>query len=150
MEVVCVKHNTCMTIVRWFIIGGRAWASIHCWFNVLSWHTNLRICHCLLFHEHGKQNFVQSQVQSPVKEATIRYTHAWTTLHNKVMNWISGAYECRYAWLLPETNSSTVRDLTIHSVSSLPSSVMVHSRIQQIGPLACSSTCVNFVSVHSI
>jgi len=27
-------------LVRWFIIGGRAWPSMHCWSNVLSWHTN--------------------------------------------------------------------------------------------------------------
>ena len=45
---------------------------------------------------------------------------------------------------------STVRDLMIHSVSSLPSSVTVRSCIQQIGPLAWSSTCANFVSVRSI
>jgi len=29
-----------ITLVRWFIIGGRAWASMHCWFNILSWYTN--------------------------------------------------------------------------------------------------------------
>ena len=144
-----VQSSDCK-LVRWFIIGGRAWASIRCWFNVLSWHTNLGICHCLLFHEYSKQNFVQPQVQSPVKEASIRYTRAWTKLHNKVMSLISGAYECHYAWLLPEVNSITVRDLTIHSVSSLPSSVTVCSRIQQIGLLACSSMCVNFVSIRSI
>ena len=49
-------------LVRWFYHRGRAWASMHwkhCWFNVLSWHTNHGICHCLLFHEHGKQIFVQ-------------------------------------------------------------------------------------------
>ena len=32
------------------------------------------------------------------------YTQAWTKLHNKVMSWISGAYECHYAWSLPEVN----------------------------------------------
>jgi len=25
------------------------------------------------------------------------YTHAWTKLHNEVMSWVSGAYECHYA-----------------------------------------------------
>ena len=129
---------------------GRAWASIHCWFNVLSRYTNLGICHCLLFHEHGKQNFVQPQVQSLVKEVTIHYTPAWTKLYNEVMSWISGTNECHYAWPLLETNQSTVCDLTIHSVSSHPSSVTVHSRIQRIGPLACSNTCVNFASICSI
>ena len=44
----CIKHGT----------------SMHCWFNVLSWNTNHGICHCLLFHEHDKQNFVQSFLQS--------------------------------------------------------------------------------------
>ena len=59
------------------------------------------------------------------------YTHARTTckLHNEVMSWIFGAYECHYAWPLPEANSTTVRDLTVSSVSSLFLSVMVHSRI---------------------
>ena len=56
------------------------------------------------------------------------YTHAWTKLHNKVMSWISGAYECHYAWPLPEANTTTVHDLTILSVSRLPLSVMVRSR----------------------
>ena len=46
----------------------------------------------------------------------LRYTHAWTKLHTEVMSWTSGTYKCHYAWPLPETNSSTVRDLTIHSV----------------------------------
>ena len=35
-------------------------------------------------------------------------------------------------WVSTEANSTTVRDLMIQSVSSLPSSIMVHSRIQQI------------------
>ena len=47
---------------------------------------NSRICHCLLFHEHGKQNFVQ-----PFRRLRklLRYTHSWTKLH-KFMSWISG------------------------------------------------------------
>ena len=57
----------------------------------------------------------------------LRYTHAWTKLHNKVMSWISGAYECHYAWPLPEVNTTTVRDLMVPSVSSQPLSVMVRS-----------------------
>jgi len=35
-----------------------------------------------------------------------------------------------YAWPLPEVNSTTVRDLTGLSVSSLPLSVVVRSHIQ--------------------
>ena len=51
------------------------------------------------------------------------YTHAWTKLHNEVMSWISGTY------YLPEfeANSTTVCDLTVLSVSSLPLSVIVCS-----------------------
>ena len=41
------------------------------------------------------------------------YTHTWTKLHNEVMSWIFGAYECHYAWPLPEANSTTVCDLTV-------------------------------------
>jgi len=48
-------------------------------------------------------------------------------LHNKVMSWISGDYECHYPQPLPEANATTVRDLTVPSVSSLPLSVMVRS-----------------------
>ena len=40
------------------------------------------------------------------------------------MSWISSAYECYYAWPLLEANSTTVHDLTVLSVSSLPLSVM--------------------------
>ena len=63
-------------LVRWFIIEGWAWASIHCWFNVLSCTQTMddsRICHCLLFHEHGKQKL--HAAISPVKEATTLHTH---------------------------------------------------------------------------
>ena len=71
-----------------------------------SWHTNLEICHCLLLHEHGKQNFVKPFIRS---RKLLRYTHAWTKFHKyEVMSWIFGAYECHYAWLLPEVNSTTV------------------------------------------
>ena len=135
-------------LVRWFIIGGRAWASMRCWSSVLSWYT---ICHCLLFHKHDKQNFMQP---FHLSRKLLRYTHAWTTLHNKVMSWISGAYECHYACPLPEANATTVCDLTVLSVSSLPSSVMVHSRafigvelVHWTG--ICLSTCANLKSVCS-
>ena len=57
------------------------------------------------------------------------YTHAWTKLNNEVIR-ISGAYECHYAWPLPEANSTTVRDSMVPSVSSLPLSVKVCSHIQ--------------------
>ena len=36
-------HSQQLLLVRWFIIGeggGRAWVSMHCWYNVLSWHEN--------------------------------------------------------------------------------------------------------------
>ena len=85
---------------------------------------NSRICHCLLFHEHGKQNFVQPFCLS---RKVLRCTHAWTKLHNEVMSRISGTYECHYSWPLPEANVTIVCDLTIPSVSSLPLSVMVHT-----------------------
>ena len=57
---------------------------------------NSRICHCLLFYEHGKKNFVQPFCLS---RKLLRYTHAWTKLHNKLMSWISGAYECHGPYL---------------------------------------------------
>ena len=63
------------------------------------------------------------------------YTYTWTKL---VMSWISGAYECHYAWPLHEANSTTVRDLTVPSVSSLPLSVMVHS----------CHVCINLSRLH--
>ena len=44
---------------------------------------NSRICHCLLFHEHGKQNFVQP---FRLSRKLLRYTHAWTKLHNEVVS----------------------------------------------------------------
>ena len=43
---------------------------------------NSRICHCLLFGECGKQNFVQPFLRS---RKLLRYTRAWTKLHNVVM-----------------------------------------------------------------
>ena len=43
---------------------------------------NSRICHCLQFHEYGKQNFVHPFLRS---RKLLRYTHAWTKLHNVVM-----------------------------------------------------------------
>ena len=115
---------------------------------------NSRICHCLLFHEHGKQNFIQP---FRLSRKLIRYTHAWTKLHNKVMSWISGAYECIYAWPLPEANqvnATTVRDLTVSSVSSLPLSVIVRSRtfigVELVNRTwICFSTCANLKSVRS-
>ena len=36
--------------------------------------------------------------------------------------------ECHYAWPLPEANATTVYDLTVLSLSSLPLSIMVRSR----------------------
>ena len=107
---------------------GWAWASMHCWFDVLSWHTNHGICHCLLFHGHSKQNFVQPFLRS---RKALRLHTRWTKLHNEVRSWISGAYECHYAWTLPEANSTSVYDLTVQSVSSLPLSVMVlHNEVR--------------------
>ena len=79
---------------------------------------------------------------------------AWTKLHNKVMSWISGTYECQYAWPLPEADAATVRDLTVPSVSSLPLSVMVRSRafigVELVHQTwICFSTCANLKSVRS-
>jgi len=64
---------------------------------------------------------------SLVKEAT---TAIRTLLNFTMKSWAYGAYECHYAWLLPEVNSTTVRDLTVSSMSSQPLSVTVRSRIQ--------------------
>ena len=48
------------------------------------------------------------------------YTHACTKLHNHESHELnSGAYECHYAWPLPEASTTTVCDLTVPSVSSL-------------------------------
>ena len=63
---------------------------------------------------HGTQNIVQPLLRS-------------RKLHIEVMSWISGTYMCHYAWPLPETNLTTVRDLIVPSVSSLSLSVMVCS-----------------------
>ena len=74
-------------------------------------------------------------------------THAWTKLQNEVRSWISGAYDCHYAWTLPEANSTSVHDLMVTSVSSLPLSVLVYSRIQQktFSFLACVQISYLFV-----
>ena len=71
--------------------GGGAWASMNCWFNVLSCTQtmdNSKICHCLLFHEHGKQKL--HAAISPVNEATTTHTlglnftncYVWSSLLN--------------------------------------------------------------------
>ena len=86
---------------------------------------NSRICHCRCFMSMVSKNFVQPFLQS---RKLLRYTHAWTKLHNEVMSWILGAYEYHYSWPLPEANSTTVHDLTAPSVSSLPLPVIVRSR----------------------
>ena len=39
--------------------------------------------------------------------------YATHTLGLNVMSWISKAYECHYAWPLPEANATTVRDLMV-------------------------------------
>ena len=89
---------------------------------------NSRICHCLLFDEHDKHNFVQPFLQS--RKLLRLYTHALTKLHTEVMSWIWCLWvslcmaltwsELNYcAWFVP-------------SVSSLRLSVMVRSRIQYI------------------
>ena len=44
---------------------------------------NSRICHCLLFHEHGKQKLLQPFLWL---RKLLCYTHAWTKVHNKVMS----------------------------------------------------------------
>ena len=127
---------------------------MHCWCNICHGTQstdNSRICHCLLFHEHGKENFMQ---RFHLSRKLLRYTHAWTKLHNKVMSWISGAYECHYAWPLPEANATTVRDLAVLSVSSLPLSVMVCSRAFIGVELVhrtwiCFRTCANLKYVRS-
>ena len=56
---------------------------------------------------------------------------------------------------LPEANATTVRDLSVPSVSSLPFSVMGRSRafigvelVHRTG--ICFSTCANLKSVRSI
>ena len=146
-----ISHSTSKMIYHW----GQTWASMH---NLLMFchgtqiMDNSRICHCLLFHEHGKQNFVQP---FRLSRKLLRYTHAWTKLHNEVMSWISGAYECHYAWPLPEANATTVRDLTVLSVSSLPLPIMVRSRafisvelVHRTG--ICFSTCATLKPVRSI
>ena len=55
------------------------------------------------------------------------YTHAWTKLHNEVMSSSLVLMSVDYAWPLPAVNPTTVRDLTVPSVSSLPLSVTVRS-----------------------
>ena len=121
-------------LVRWFIIGGeteRACTADLMFCNGTQTTDDSRICHCSLFHQHGKQNFVQPFLRS--RKLLYSYTHAWTKIHNEVMSWISGAYECHYAWSLPEANSTTVHDLTASPVSSLPLSLMVCSHNHRHG-----------------
>ena len=66
---------------------------------------NSRICHRLMFHEHGKQYFVQPFLRS------MKLLRLHTRFNTEVMSWISHAYECRSCMDLPEANSTTVRNL---------------------------------------
>ena len=87
--------------------GGEPEGAMHCWFNVMAhkpWITAQFVT--LLFHERGKQYFVQRGQWS-----YWGCTHALTKLHTEVMGWTSRAYECRLCMDLPEANSTTVRDL---------------------------------------
>ena len=66
-------------LVRWFIIEGWAWASMHCWFNVLScthkpWMTAGFVTVCCSMSMVSK-NFMQPFLRST---KLLRYTHAPT------------------------------------------------------------------------
>ena len=106
--------------------GGEPEGAMHCC-HVTQAMDNSRICHRLLFHEHGKQNFVQPYLASM---KVLRLHTRFIKLHTEVMSWISRVYECRLCMDLPEYYAWFVL-----SVSSLPSSVMVCSCL----------ACVNFV-----
>ena len=69
-------------LVRWFIIGGEPERACIADFVVAhkSWITAEFVT---VFHGHGKQSFVQP---FGLSRKLLRYTHAWTTLHNKVMS----------------------------------------------------------------
>ena len=54
----------------------------------MSWY-NSRICNCLLFHERGKQNFVQPFLR------LMKLLRLHTRFNTEVMSWISRAYECQ-------------------------------------------------------
>ena len=90
---------------------------------------NSRICHCLLFHEHGKQNFVQPFLWS---RKLLR------ALHNEVMSWIFGTYECHYAWTLPKANATTVDNLTV-TICEQPALVCHGPQSHSVDPLVWSS-----------
>ena len=71
---------------------------------------NSRICHRLLFHEHGKQYFVQPFLRS----IKLLRLHTCTLSLNFTLE-LWGEFlmlmSVDYAWTLPEANSTTVRDL---------------------------------------
>ena len=72
---------------RRVIIVGRAWASMHCWFNVLLWHTNIdnsRICHCLLFHQHMVSKTLCSHFSG---QGTTDYGHYNSTSKDDTSRW---------------------------------------------------------------
>ena len=85
---------------------------------------NSRICHCLLFHEHGKQNFVQPFCLS---RKLLRYTPGTRGLNFTMKPCAESLalMSVDYEWPLPEANATTVRDLTEPSVSSPPLSLSV-------------------------
>ena len=83
--------TTLGTLVRRFIIGGWAWASMLFCHGTQTM-DNRRICHCLLFHEHGKQNFVQPFLRSRKLlrlYTLLDYTSQWS--HEK---FVVNTYTC--------------------------------------------------------
>ena len=137
---------------RCFIIGGRTWGSIHCWFNVLSWHTNLGICHCLLFHEYGKQNFAQP---FSLRSRKLLYATHMLGLNFTMKSWAESLplmSVIMHGSYLKQTEALCViwRYIPWAACPRLSLSAVAFSRWARWGPLACSSTCVNFVSVRSI
>ena len=106
---------------------------------------NSRICHCLLFHEYRKQNFVQPLLGS--MKLHYGYTHTLTKLHNKSWAESLALMSSHYAWPLPE-QTITVCDLTVTSVSSVPClswSAVAFSRsitmeLDSEGPIVSTST----------
>ena len=69
LAIQCFKHCDIINIVLVDDLSSGGEPERACIANLMFCHgtqimENSRICHCLLFHEHGKQNFVQPHLRS--------------------------------------------------------------------------------------
>ena len=122
-------------LVRRFIIGGQTWVSMHCWFIVFTWHTNqwwITAGFVTAFCSNDMMSMVSNTLCSHFYCQGSYYTAHTLVLNFTIKSWTESLQLCHYAWPLSEANLTTVRDLMVLSLSTLPLSVVVHSHIHGI------------------